>query len=155
MPEMRYEVDTEGKVPAGRALSVTEEPGLVVATFRPGDATEALCEQLNVVCRHIFRNGLWEQRWGADEGAEPGEHALLKIRFEILPADAFPEVLVCLPRERPGEFVWFIREPHMSQQACDEANAHLRRAVLAGRWVQRWEEGETERFFFPEELEDP
>ncbi|MGG7572568.1 hypothetical protein [Streptomyces sirii] len=156
MPELRYEVDREGKVPAGRATFVTEEPGLVVATFRPGHASEILCKQLNRVCKHIFRSGLWAQRWGADESAEPSEHTLLTIRFELLPADKFPEVLVCLPWERPGEFVWLIRRPHMSPQAIDEANAHLRKAVRAGLWVQRWEEGETkERFFFPEELEDP
>ncbi|WP_030981244.1 hypothetical protein [Streptomyces sp. NRRL S-1813] len=155
--EVRYEVDREGKVPAGRALFVSEEPGLIVATFRPGDASEKLCEQLNVVSRHIFRNGLWATRWGADESTEPSEHTLLKVRFEILPADAFPEVLVCLPRDRPGEFVWFIRDPHMSQQACDECNAYLEKSIRAGLWMQRWnrDEGETERFFFPDELEDP
>ncbi|PJN40748.1 hypothetical protein CG747_10425 [Streptomyces sp. CB02959] len=140
MPEMRYEIDTEDRVAPGRVLLLTQEPGLVVGTYRPGHASEILCEQLNSVCRHIFRHGLWAQRWGADEGTEPSEHALLKVRFEIRPADAFPKDLVCLPQERPGEFVWLIREHHMSQQACDETNEHLRRAVKAGLWVQRWEE---------------
>ncbi|MFE0189321.1 hypothetical protein [Streptomyces sp. NPDC058989] len=157
LPDLRYEVDREGKVPAGRALLVREEPGFVLATFRPGDVSEVLCEQLNIVCRYIFSNGLWVQRWGADESTEPSEHTRLKIRFEIVPDDAFPKDHVCIPRERPGEFTWFIREPHMSQQACDESNAHLRQAVRAGLWMQRWDqdEGETERFFFPDELEDP
>ncbi|MFI0906794.1 hypothetical protein ACH4TE_25210 [Streptomyces sioyaensis] len=143
--EVRYKVVPDDQLPAGRATRVVEGSGFVEARIRRGHATELLCDQLTCVSRHIFSNGLWAYHWAEDANATGarGARTPAEVRFELRPDDAFPKDKVCLFREHPGEFVWYVREPHLSEQACGEFNEYLKSSLQAGYWVQRWEEGEA------------
>ncbi|MCX5445976.1 hypothetical protein [Streptomyces nigrescens] len=144
--EVRYKVVPDEQLPAGRATLVVDGPGFVEARIRRGHASELLCEQLICVSRHIFSNGLWAYHWAEDANATDarGTRTPAKVRFEIHPADAFPKDVLCLFREQPGEFVWFVHEQHLSKEACGEFNEYLKGSLQAGFWIQRWDEGEGE-----------
>ncbi|MFE6742301.1 hypothetical protein [Streptomyces tubercidicus] len=143
--EVRYKVVPDDQLPAGRATRVVPGPGFVEARIRRGHASELVCEQLSCVSRHIFSNGLWVYD-GAECANATGvrdARTPVEVRFEIHPADAFPKDIVCLFREQPGEFIWYVRELHLSEQACGEFNEYLKTSLQDGFWVQRWEEGEA------------
>ncbi|MCL6302851.1 hypothetical protein [Streptomyces kronopolitis] len=149
--EVRYKVVPDDQLPTERVTLVVDGPGFVEARIRRGHATEPLCEQLMCVSRHIFSNGLWVYHW-AEAANAAGVHDTgtpAEVRFEIHPASAFPKDILCLFREQPGEFVWFVREGHLSEEACGEFNEYLKSSLRAGFWVQRWDEGEAERVTTP------
>ncbi|MFJ6748301.1 hypothetical protein ACIQNI_08935 [Streptomyces sp. NPDC091266] len=142
--EVRYKVVPDDQLPAGRATLVVDGPGFVEARIRRGHASELLCEQLSTVSRHIFSNGLWAYHWreGANETDPCSDCAPAEVWFEIHPADDFPKDMVCLHREQPGEFIWFVCEGHLSEQACGEFNEYLKSSLQNGYWVQHWDENE-------------
>ncbi|MFH8619201.1 hypothetical protein ACH4E8_29625 [Streptomyces sp. NPDC017979] len=141
--KIRYQIDTDGCIPADRVAYITEAAGHATAYFRPGHATAALCERLTALQRPLLEYGQWVQDWDESDCAhradKPAEgRSIARASWEIVPARLLPDGVLCFPVEKPGAFVWMIREKQITAQCLAEMNAYCARIVGDGLWRQQW-----------------
>ncbi|MFD7978845.1 hypothetical protein [Streptomyces sp. NPDC059071] len=141
MPEVRYEIARHNTLPTGRSCSITETDGLAVVQIRPGDATQALCDELNEYHRIIFSEHRWFQTPITDpqrlEQAPQGL-AIAEAEWVIDHEGRLPAEIVVVPIENCARFTWLIRPNEASDQLAREMNRYLKRIVGDGLWRQNW-----------------
>ncbi|MEU7044988.1 hypothetical protein AB0A77_28570 [Streptomyces varsoviensis] len=57
-------------------------------------------------------------------------------RVELSPL--VPEGEIVVPLEREGDMVWLVRDGHMTPEAVDAMNVHLKNITQNGLWTQQW-----------------
>ncbi|MFF3398291.1 hypothetical protein ACFYW6_07230 [Streptomyces sp. NPDC002659] len=142
---IRYENATDDELPDGSHIDIQEASGLAIVRLRKGYASPLLCTQLTEMSRPMHECARWVQDWDGtpDRAHQPveGRH-IASARWELRPPTDLPDGLACIPIERPGEIVWFIRVGEARPELVDEMNRILERIVGDGLWRQRWVSGD-------------
>jgi hypothetical protein len=137
--EARYRVAAnEDEIPQGRVVTVRDEPGVATVVVRPGHASNALLADIEEQQRSMLALGQWLRLAPGDE-PEPGQDRVTEARWEIAPAGALPDNILCMPIEERGWHVWLIRPGEASEQLVAEMSELLTAMVRAGVWVQKWD----------------
>jgi hypothetical protein len=146
--EHRYELVDH--LPDGMLCRLVEKPGSAIVQFLRGDATKELMRFMTE--RHeliLVTKQMWVQVWepGAPRSEAPAQGlGIARARWQLLTPEEEarlpePDAGIAVAGERDGVFVWFIRPPHVTQEAVDQWNRILERIVGDGLWQQRWNQG--------------
>lgn len=128
--------------PPGTVVVVVEREGSAHIRYAEGHASPELCEQLTTYHVGILnKERLWKQDWSDDpdrlKPSETEQPPVASARYVIVQGEALPRDAVCWPIEVPGEFIWQVREGHMSEEARQQMNRYLDIVVGGGRWRQQ------------------
>ncbi|OSZ56284.1 hypothetical protein OQI_33865 [Streptomyces pharetrae CZA14] len=139
--QVRYQIDTDCQIPAGRTVVVRDQPGSrSVILLAPGHASEQLAQQITRLSGHQIVHGSWRQRWTTDGRMQrPAQGLGLAVsRWERVPGDMLPAGRIVLGVEHDGSCVWLIDEDECSRQLQNDMNDLLYRLAGDGLWLQVW-----------------
>lgn len=134
------------RLPGGRAIAPLEVEGAFAFAVAERAMTQQCLDEMIMHLRRIVRSGSWLQNWPGRPADTTGpaperQHAEAPAAavFDMELRPSLPGGAEILPDEKPGRFVWLVRDGAMTPRCFDELRTYLLAIVGGGQWSQNWD----------------